>query len=349
MKRTPRAWPVLLVALAFLARAAAAQQPEKPADPFATSLHHTSRGMGYWYDRKNGGLEILTGVPYAELGCKNCHVASCDGCHLTVVNGKPTYSTKAAADQALCLKCHAREAAVMKADKAQGFQDVHDKAGLKCMDCHKGSDVHGDGTEYASMKQAGALSPKCETCHPKVAETVSHTVHGGKLDCKACHVRQVVSCTNCHFETLQRTGQRVAVPVSGWLFLMNYEGKVTSANMQTFVAAGKKTFLMFAPQFSHSVTKAGRPCEACHATDLAREARAKQVKLLWLEKGAVQQARGVVPVAAGARYGLVFQDYGDGKWTVIEKPAEPLVHYAGYGEPLSDAQMQTLAMAQKAK
>ena len=161
----------------------------------------------------------------------------------------------------------------MKTDKAQNQVDVHVQAGLQCMDCHTGSDVHGDGSEYASMKQAGAIAPKCENCHAKVTQSLSHTVHSGNLDCKACHVRQVVSCTNCHFETLVKTGQRVSVPVSGWIFLMNGDGKVTSANMQTFVVPGKKTFLMFAPQFSHSVTKNGRRCEECHATEAAAEAR----------------------------------------------------------------------------
>ncbi len=338
-----------LLALAALAGSAGAQPTTEQTDLFDSSLHHTSRGMGFWYDRKNGGLEILTGVPYSRLGCRNCHAASCDTCHRTVVEGKPAYSTKAARDQALCLKCHGREAAVMKADKAQGQEDIHVSKGLQCMDCHTGRDVHGDGTEYASMKEAGALSPKCETCHPKVGESVAHTIHGGKLDCKACHVRQVVSCTNCHFETLLRTGQRVAVPVSGWLFLMNSGGKVTSANMQTFVAGEKKTFLMFAPQFSHSVGRSGRPCEACHGTDGALAARSKRVRLLWLENGAVRQARGVIPVAAGAKYDLVFQDFRDGTWSVIENPAEPLVQYAGYGEPLSDAQVAKLAAPRHAR
>lgn len=349
MKKNLGARLVCVLALASLPHAASPQQVEKKDCIFLSSLHHTSSGMGYWYDKKNGGLETVTGVPYSELGCKNCHVASCDDCHKTDVAGKPAYSTKAARDQGLCLKCHAREAATMKADKAENHVDVHVQAGLQCMDCHTGSDVHGDGTEYASMKQAGALSPKCETCHPKVTQTLSHTVHSGKLDCKACHVRQVVSCTNCHFETLVKTGKRVAVPVSGWVFLMNYNGKVTSANMQTFVVPAKKTFLMFAPQFSHSVTKSGRRCEECHATEAAGEARSKHVKLLWLDKGGVQQARGVIPVAAGARYGLVFQDFQDGKWSVIENPEEPRIHYAGYGEPLSDAQVAKLATAQHMK
>lgn len=338
-----------ILALAALSGTAGSQEMGKKDCIFLSSLHHTSSGMGYWYDKKNGGLETVTGVPYSELGCKNCHVASCDDCHKADVAGKPAYSTKAAKDQALCLKCHGREAATMKADKAENRVDVHVQAGLQCMSCHTARDVHGDGTEYASMKQAGAIGATCEACHPKLTQTRSHTVHVGKLDCKACHVRQVVSCTNCHFDTLVKTGKRVAVPVSGWVFLMNEKGKVTSANMQTFIVPAKKTFLMFAPQFSHSVTKSGRRCDECHATEAAREARSKKVKLLWLDKGAVQQARGVIPVAAGAKYGLVFQDFQDGKWSVIENPAEPVIHYAGYGEPLSDAQVTKLATAQHVK
>lgn len=349
MKTSLGARLATILALAALSGAASPQQIEKKDCIFLSSLHYTAGGMGYWYDRKNGGLETITGVPYSQLGCKNCHAVSCDDCHKTDVAGKPAYSAKAARDQAVCLKCHAREAAAMKADKAQNHEDVHFSKGMQCMNCHSGTDVHGDGTEYVSMKQPGVISAKCETCHQKFAPTRSHMVHAGKLDCKACHVRQVVSCTNCHFETLLKTGKRVSVPVSGWIFLMNYNGKVTSANMQTFVAGEKKTFLMFAPQFSHSITKSGRFCEECHATDGAAQAQAKQVKLLWLEKGAVQQARGVIPVAAGAKYGLVFQDFQDGKWSVIENPVEPVIHYAGFGEPLTDVQVKKLSVAQQLK
>jgi hypothetical protein len=299
--------------------------------------------MAHWYDRQNGGLETVTGVPYEQLGCASCHVASCGACHGTEVAGKPAYSTRAARQQATCLKCHAREAAILKIDKSGGQEDVHALAGLECMDCHEASDVHGDGTEYVSMKEAGAVAPKCEGCHETPPATVAHTVHSGRLDCKACHVRHVVSCTNCHFPTLVETGKRVAVPVSGWVFLMNHAGRVTSANMQTFVAEGGKTFLMFAPQFSHSVTKAGRGCGDCHATEVAAQAAARRVRLLWLEGEEVRQAKGAIPVAAGARYDLVFQDYRDGKWSVIRDPQEPPIHYAGYGEPLTAEQVEKLA------
>lgn len=39
---------------------------------------------------------------------------------------------------------------------------------------------------------------------------------------------------------------------------MNYGGKVTSANKQTFVVGADKTFFVFAPHIGHSVMKEGR-------------------------------------------------------------------------------------------
>jgi hypothetical protein len=338
-----------VLVLPFLPRMAGAQPVAAGDSVFRSSLHYTARGMGYWYDKENGGLETVTGVPYSELGCANCHAASCGVCHETKTGGKAAYSTGVARDQAKCLSCHAREASMLRIDKSQGSEDVHVRNGMQCMNCHTASDVHGDGTGYASMREAGAVAPKCEGCHETTTQSASHTAHSGKLDCKACHVRQVVSCTNCHFETLVRTGKRVSVPVSGWVFLVNYGGKVTSANMQTFVAKGNRTFLMFAPQFSHSVMAKGRTCPECHATETAVQAGSKTVRLLWLDKGEVRQARGAIPVAAGARYELVFQDYRDGKWSVIEDPVEPPIHYAGYGEPLTSAQVEKLAQAQPAR
>ena len=41
---------------------------------------------------------------------------------------------------------------------------------------------------------------------------------------------------------------------------------------EVFVAEGDKTFLMFAPQFSHSVTTKGRTCRECHATEAVARA-----------------------------------------------------------------------------
>lgn len=311
---------------------------------FLSSLHYTAKGMGYWYDKANGGLEVITGVPYSKLGCQNCHVSSCDVCHKTDAQGNPAYSAKAARNQEICLHCHKREASIMQIDKAESNPDVHFAKGMQCMDCHSAKDVHGDGTEYDTMKQPGILDAKCENCHKTISSSVSHKIHRDKLDCNSCHVRHVVSCSNCHFETLVKEGKRVAIPLSDWVFLMNYNGKVTSANMQTFVAPGNKTLLMFAPQNSHSIAKEGQKCGNCHATEIVSQVQKGRLDLTWLENGVVKQTKGVVPVVDGVTYNAVYQDYQNGKWVPIKNPESPVLHYAGFGTPLSKEQLKKLAM-----
>ncbi len=324
-----------------------AQQDEGDTTIFGTSLHRTSRGMGYWYDKANGGLERVTGIPYHQLTCKNCHVASCDACHRTEKGGIQSYTTEAARNREICLSCHKREASIMQIDSSANLLDVHAENGMECMSCHSARDVHGDGIEYASMKQPGAMDAECSRCHGSVSHTVSHTVHGQKLDCKACHERHVVSCTNCHFETILKEDKRVSIPKSGWIFLMNYQGKVTSANMQSFVVGGPKTFLMFAPQHSHSIMGEGRTCTQCHASDIVQQVRNGSVRLTWMEQGEVKNIQGVIPVTDGVRWNLVFQDYQDGKWIQIKNAPAPELQYAGFGSPLSSDQMKSLATAQK--
>lgn len=339
---------ILLMAISFIALGlfgkTYSEEIKKEDCFFLSSLHHTTRGMAYWYDKNNGGLETLTGVPYSKLDCQNCHVSSCDACHKTEIDKKLSYSIKAAQNKEICLHCHKRAASIMKIDKAANQEDVHFAKGMQCTNCHTAREMHGDGIEYTSMKQSGALDAKCENCHKSVKPSTSHKIHKEKLDCNSCHVRHVVSCSNCHFETLVKEGKRVSIPLSGWVFLMNYNGKVTSANMQTFVVAGNKTFLMFAPQNSHSIMKGGRKCGDCHATENVKKVEKGKFTMTWLENKEVKQAKGIIPVVDGVTYDFVYHDYQNGKWVPIENPEAPVLHYAGYGIPLSKEQLKKLAM-----
>ncbi|MBN1930815.1 MAG: hypothetical protein JW786_04315 [Desulfobacterales bacterium] len=315
---------------------------------FLNSLHYTANGMGYWYSKENGGIEKITGIPYSELGCKNCHVKACDTCHKEVKEGKAAYSKKAAGNQGICLNCHGREQAIMKIDHQMNQEDVHVSNNMTCIDCHSEREMHGDGVEYVSMRQEGAMDAQCENCHDDIRPTDSHLVHQDKLDCKACHVRHVVSCTNCHFDTLVKKGKRVAIPVSGWVFLINHRGKVTSGGMQNFVTKGNKTFLIFAPHMSHSVMKDGRKCEECHGTKTAKQVHEGKVNLTWLKDGKVENLKGVIPVAEGVNYQCVYQDRKEDKWVPIEHPDEPMLHYPAFGEPLSKKQLESLVKVQEA-
>ena len=230
----------------------------------------------------------------------------------------------------------------MNLDKESGHGDVHFSRGLVCMDCHSAREMHGDGTKYDSMKQDGAMDAKCENCHDGVTLSESHTVHNGKLDCKACHTRHVLSCSNCHFDTLIKEGKKVAIPLSGWTFLMNYKDKVTSANMQSFLVKDKKTFLLFAPNMSHSIMKDGRKCDECHLTEITEQIKSGKIELIRIKNGKTENIKGVIPVVDGVDYKCAFQDRKDGKWVPVDNPDTPLIQFAGYGKPLTKEQLENL-------
>ena len=346
-------WGAMVAGLLLLAGSGAAAQEIKKTDCFyLDSLHFTANGMAHWYAAENGGLESLTGVPYDALGCKNCHISGCDTCHRSESTRKDcqvaSYSVKEATNQTKCLKCHGREKAMIGIDHKAGQDDVHIAQGMVCTDCHSAREMHGDGTPYISLKQDGAMDTRCEDCHDSLLPTEAHTVHDGQVDCQACHLRHVVSCTNCHFDTMVRDGKRVARPVSGWLFLMNYRGKVSSASMQTFVTGGDKTFLMFAPHMSHSVMNPGRACEACHATENVQKIQKGKIRLTWLEGEGPTNQKGVIPVVDGVEYQCAYEDRVNGNWVPIKNPQKPMIQYVGYGQPLSQEQLKKLAAKQTA-
>lgn len=311
------------------------------------SLHR--QGNGLLVRQKTGRAGEVSGMPYSELACQNCHVAGCDSCHKVELKEQDTlaaaYSVNAARNQDMCLQCHGREKAMRKVNEKQQQQDVQVLQGMQCVDCHSTREMHGDGVDYISMKQPGAMTTQCENCHEDIQPTEAHTAHGGKLDCKACHLRHVVSCMNCHFDTMVNKGVRKAMPVSGWMFLMNYKDKVTAASTQTFVAKGK-TFLMFAPHMSHAVMKQGRSCDGCHGTDSMQQAKEGRVKLTWLENEQVVNLKAVIPVVDSVDYVCTYHDFKDGKWHLINQPPKPGRQYVGYGEPLSEQQLESLNTVQ---
>lgn len=136
------------------------------------------------------------------------------------------------------------------------------------------------------------------------------------------------------------------MPVSGWVFLMNLNGKVTSANMQSFVVKGKKTFLMFAPQHSHSVMAKGRTCNECHATEAARQAQNGKVRLTWSENGQLKNVKGVIPVAENVDWEMLYYEREEGKWVPLKDAEAPVLHYAGFGKTLTSQQMKNILKAQ---
>ncbi|OGF61649.1 MAG: hypothetical protein A2Y62_02960 [Candidatus Fischerbacteria bacterium RBG_13_37_8] len=334
---------VLVTASIFLSSDEEAPLPDK--NFFENSLHYTSRGMEYWYSKQQGGIETITEIPYADLKCKNCHISTCDTCHKKTVGSKSEYSAKMGRSQETCLKCHEREGLIItKIDKENNTLDVHFQKGMQCMDCHTKHEIHGDGNTYNSMKQQGALEIKCENCHDRLVNHLSHVVHGQRVDCTACHLRHVATCYNCHLDTFIQQGIKTKIPLSKWIFLMNYNGKVTVANMQTFVYQNK-TFLLFAPMFSHSIMREGRQCGECHDTEIIKNIKKKKFYPVTYANGQLTNISGVIPVIENIEWNFIFFNYANGEWSIIDNAAIPLIQYAGFGKPLTQEQFKKLEKA----
>jgi hypothetical protein len=54
--------------------------------------------------------------------------------------------------------------------------DLHFSAGMDCVDCHIGQDVHGDGNLYSTAKYQTAV--KCEDCHGDVRQEITEDDQG---------------------------------------------------------------------------------------------------------------------------------------------------------------------------
>ena len=246
---------------------------------FPTSLHATRTGKQTFYEASDGFF-TLTGIPYNDLVCGNCHAStyadgtavdaetyepSCADCH-----EDPDNPTSDVADS-VCLGCHGRQGAEQNL-----FSDVHRDAEKGCMECHTDREMHGDGTEYTSFLEEGAMDADCENCHveggsatPPSTEHTSHVIHGDKLHCSACHVASVSTCYNCHFESeVAEVGKRFfnQAPRTGFKMLMNHNGKVHTATFQALVHEGE-TFVAIAPFYGHSISKEDIECSSCHYDD----------------------------------------------------------------------------------
>ncbi len=332
----------------------AATAEEKPClhSFFTQSLHYTGEGMRYWYEEE-GGFMNITGIPYADLDCKTCHVRTCDHCHAQKQkDGSMVLSQDKVRDMETCLTCHSREGLTFKYDRAKNQTDVHIAAGMVCADCHYGKDVHGDGKFRHSMRDPGGVNVGCESCHHPESETApvfnpdspSHSVHGGKLTCQACHVSNTTACMNCHFDRFLETGKRKGnfLPMKDWVMLINHEDKVTSGSAMSLVHEGEK-FLAYVPYYTHSVSPTGRQCNECHANEAVQQmANGETVRVMDFENGQVTTRKGVIPVVPEL-LDFVYLDKAGSEWTPLPEEGEVMVQFAAHGEPLTQSQLESLA------
>ncbi|GAB4256323.1 MAG: hypothetical protein Kow0092_02310 [Deferrisomatales bacterium] len=342
-----------------------------PTATSAKSLHQTRAGMASWYAVENGGFELLTGVAYDDLGCKDCHRsdmtqedweaqgsrASCDDCH-----------RDESMTGATCLQCHSRQAKETSqlAGGNSTVSDVHrDDLGMGCTACHTSGDVHGDGAVYDTMLAEGAIGARCETCHdPDGLEgNAYHDRHLDDIDCSACHTQSVVSCYNCHFDKqVEDPTQKVAYgSFTGFKLLMNRAGKVTAATMMTlkYGSGGEaKTFVVLAPYYGHTVQRdAVTSCNGCHDNEAVRsyEENGEVQVVGWDDaQGKLLPPQGVIPVPPDYESALKFSfvDWDgstmvDGKpaWFHLKDEVDRFQVREEYGTPLTDRQMAWLEVS----
>ena len=330
----------------LLAAVGAPAQSAPPAHPpdesfYSKSLHFTNRGIEFVYSKEQGGIEQITGLPATAVGCvkARCHATTCDTCHRKDVGGKATYSLDPAVAQAACERCHD----VPEKDDP----DVHARKAMKCMSCHSTREVHGDGVAYDTYMASGVLDTRCDKCHPDIPKSASHAIHRGKLDCSACHTAKIGTCINCHVEARIEGTKDVNIPLDGMLFLVNRDGKVTTANLLTYVYKSR-TMITLAPTFAHSIVKQGRACADCHDSAIVRAVAAGTFAPVTWADGKVTYVRGVIPVVDPLAWRLPFLALTDGKWSPLPEAAPPVLHFSGNCAPLTREQLARLAQPRKA-
>jgi len=360
----------LLVAIAFalgLALLAGFAQAPSTVKDFPTSLHYTRQGKVTAYSAKNGGAELITGIPIEQTGCLRCHPNTyADGAAVDLATYEPSCfdchkSYGDTPSDEICLKCHGRQKLEIMKLK---YSDVHRDAGMACVDCHTSREMHGDGTVYASFLEPGAMDVRCEGCHlegkaPQPPVNPSHSIHIEKVDCVACHAQTVVTCFNCHFESLaQAHVKRHYGPIREYMLLLNRklaDGR-TKVWAGTFMAITykDKTFYALAPFRSHTIQKHGRECGECHNNAAIRQYKetGKLVLTRWdPEQKKVIMPQGVIPVPPDWQEAFLidFVTYeGDlaaptdpTKWELLKHGADVMQLY--YAEPLTEEQMEKLS------
>lgn len=361
---------IFLLSLLIIPAVLLAQDPAN----FSTSLHATRQGKATWYGKAQGGFENLTNIPISDLTCQKCHAATfADGTPIDPATYAPgcndchDFTQGTQVKQETCLGCHSRQGTEIKLSAANPiYTDVHRANGMVCTDCHTKREMHGDGTQYASMLEPGAMDVSCENdgCHPpaELVSNIAHDIHKDDVYCTACHVQTVSTCFNCHFESeVQAEKKRFygPPPTGGFITLVRRQGsnKVTAGSFMAMAYQGK-TFYALAPFTGHTISKEGRDCKECHATSTIQNYNqtGEIVMTRWNEaEKKVEFAQGVIPIPPDWQKALKFDfvnytgdvtdptsPFDPTKWEFLKSGADTLQML--FAEPLTPEQMDKLSM-----
>ncbi len=270
----------------------------------ATSQHFTTAGMEYFYAEENGGFEGLTGVPYDQLLCKNCHAgpADCNVCH--EVDNDGTLLTPV---NSSCLACHGRQGKeINTATLADGSTPVTDPhAAVACATCHTADAVHGSGTPTNSMWDDG-FGKYCTDagCHDGDLSGVSaHSTHAGLIECSACHSQYTTTCYNCHFDSELEADVKRAYPAApNWKFLVKRDGLIRLGAFMTLINDDTTGHWVVAPFYSHTIDP--DPGCDCHNSPMMAEYNSVGTMTIstWdADSSKVDFTTGVIPVTTDWR------------------------------------------------
>jgi hypothetical protein len=139
--------------------------------------------------------------------CSECHT-SCGQCHIDrpdnvfegLVEGHKIYKTPSYENN--CCLCHGSR--ISEEFYGGGYSrpaDVHEQAGMGCLDCHSEEEFHGETTETAANMYEVKELPSCRDCHTDLVneDNLMHSeVHLEKIQCNVCHSQPYKNCYQCH-------------------------------------------------------------------------------------------------------------------------------------------------------
>jgi thiosulfate/3-mercaptopyruvate sulfurtransferase len=181
------------------------------ANNFMTSIHNGT-GQKRKVTIRSGlnGPQDFDQLPEHQIegynaNCATCH-GTCGNCHVVrpLAGGGGLAQghkfTKTPDMVTVCITCHSSRGGHAYLGVAAGTQpDVHfTNKGFKCMDCHTGAELHGDGTNV-EQRYAYDKLPECQDCHTDIAtKNTYHSMHMGDFNCQVCHSQDYNNCGSCH-------------------------------------------------------------------------------------------------------------------------------------------------------
>jgi hypothetical protein len=175
---------------------------------FQKSLHYTTAGLQNGIHKRFSKVQAEQfDAQVFEKSCRSCH-ASCGDCHVKTPNVSgvnqglfANHRFQKKNEDKTCAACHGGRVYAEYTGRDSGVRDIHFEKGMKCLDCHKAQELHGDGTKAESKGNVKG-KPSCTDCHKMSSSPQNgkvHKQHASKTSCQACHVASGYNqCSSCH-------------------------------------------------------------------------------------------------------------------------------------------------------